>query len=512
MAPRTGLIRTVGLTAAVVLMASCTSGAGQVHRTDRKHEASAPLPAETASRSLASLAPSATVGQSTRGRLTPRRLRAARSQPAEDPYYPQKSNPEFDALHYLLRLDWNGSGLRGYASVTFRAATRTRKVRLDLSPALEVAEVQLDGRKIGHRHIRDALLLRTGRLAKSSTHHLKIAYAGTPHSVPAPTARVDMTAGLGWNVDSTGSVYTLQEPYGAFTWYPVNDHPSDKAFYDAVITTHGKDVAVFNGDLLSRTHRGNATTSRWHLGAPAASYLVTLAIGPYSRSIVRTRSGMAISYWVQRRDRAVLTKVENQGTRAFDWLRAHAGPYPFSSLGVVVVHADSAMETQTLITFGRAELRRSDAVLEHEMAHQWFGDSLTPRTWPDLWLNEGWAMYMQQWFERDTGRPPYGGGLHQWRRYDQQSRDTSGPPASYDPRHFGDLNVYLGPAMMLDAIRQHIGDAEFRRLVKAWPAQHKHSSVDREIFTRWLRSDTGRDLRSLLHRWLDSTRTPRLPG
>jgi aminopeptidase N len=208
----------------------------------------------------------------------------------------------------------------------------------------------------------------------------------------------------------------------------------------------------------------------------------------------------------------VLKRLESEGSEAFDWLTAHAGPYPFSSLGVVVVDGDSAMETQTMITLGRDELSRPDSVLAHEMAHQWFGDSLTPRTWQGLWLNEGWAMYMEQWYESDTGRFPYAGGITRWRRIDQLSRDRSGPPGDYDPDTFADVNVYLGPAMMLDAIRQRIGDRAFDALVRAWPAQHRYDTVDRAMFTRWLRSDTGLDLRPLLDRWLDAARTPRLPG
>jgi aminopeptidase N len=515
MAPRR-LAGTAFVAAALTLVAGCTSGASEVQRagaTAAARPAATPATSAPAQQPLSPLPPSAAVRTGHRWPIepTPARLRSARSRPVADPYYPQTGNPEFDALHYLLRLDWNGARLQGRTTVVFRAATTTRQVRLDLSHALRAGTVRLDGRSVAYARSGDAIVMQTGLLPKNTRHVLTIAYAGVPHSTPAPSRRSDLAEGLGWNLDREGSVYTFQEPYGAFTWYPVNDEPSDKALYDAVISTHGSDVAVFNGDLVSRSRHGATTVSRWHLDAPAASYLTTLAIGPYSRSVVTTGTGTDIAYWVLPRDRSTLRILETEGSNAFDWLVAHAGPYPFDSLGVVVVDGDSAMETQTMITFGRTELSRPDSVLEHEMAHQWFGDSLTPGTWQDLWLNEGWAMYMEQWFERTTHRQPYAGGLSQWRPLDQRSRNRSGPPASYDPQTFGDLNVYLGPAMMLDAIRIRIGDRSFDRLVKAWASQHAHSTVSRAEFTRWLHAATGRRFGPLLHAWLDSARTPRLP-
>ncbi len=447
-----------------------------------------------------------------RRKPTAAELRTARSTPVEDPYYPGTSNPEVDALHYQLRLDWRGSTLTGDTTLTFRAARRTGHIRLDLSRALHVSEVRLDGSLIGYRQSRKGLLMDTHRLRVDTVHVVEIVYAGTPHSTPAPSSRSDATEGLGWNVDSRGSVHTFQEPYGAFTWYPVNDHPSDKALYDAAITTHGRDVAVFNGELAKRRRTGHKTVSRWHLEEPAASYLVTLAIGPYRRTVAITRSGMRISYWLQPRDAALLPALEAEGAKAFRWLEAHAGPYPFSTLGVVVVGGDSAMETQTMITMSRSAVGRSDAVLEHEMAHEWYGDSVTPLDWRALWLNEGWAMYMQQWYERNQGRPVYAGGILHWRRLDQQSRNRSGPPGDYNPDNFADLNVYLGPAMMLDAIRMRVGNRAFRSIAKAWPADHASATVDRRTFTRWLRRQTDVRFATLLHRWLDSDRTPAPAG
>ena len=435
-------------------------------------------------------------------------LAAAKSTPVEDPYYPDTSNPEVDALHYDLTLDWDGSALTGDATVVFRATQATDQIQLDLSEALTPTTVTIGGRSVNFNHPGDALRIRTGLLRVGAAYRLRIAYSGTPRAAPAPSRRSDMRTGVGWSRDRGGDVYSFQEPYGAFTWFPVNDHPSDKALYDAHITTHDGDVAIFSGGLVGSDSSGDTTTTSWHVDRPAASYLIALAIGPYRSHVATTPGGMEITYWIRPADRRLLPRLVRQGSSAFDWLVDHAGRYPFTTLGVVVVGGASAMETQTMITMSRSAVVRSDAVLAHEMAHQWFGDSVTPTDWRGLWLNEGWAMYLQQWYERDSGRRIYGGNFAHWTRYDEDSRRTSGPPAAYDPATFGDLNVYLGPALMLNTLRLRIGDRRFETLVRAWPAQHAYSNVDRSEFTRWVSDRVGFDVRPLFHRWLDSAHTP----
>ncbi len=440
---------------------------------------------------------------------SPRELKAGRSTPVEDPYYPDTSNPEFDALHYFLDLQWDGDTLTGLATITFRPTQRVDDFRLDLAAALEVGSVRLDGKDVDFTRQDDGLRVAAKGLDPGITHRVVIGYAGQPEPTPAPSRRADMTEGIGWSVSADGSVYAFQEPYGAFTWYPVNDHPSDEALYDARITTDGDDVGVFNGEFLGASESRGQTVARWHVDEPLASYLATIAIGPYTEYVDTTPSGMQISYWLRPTDRDLLAGLEEEGAESFEWLEKHAGEYPFSTLGVVVVDGSSAMETQTMITMSRGAVLRPDAVLAHEMAHQWYGNSVTPRDWKGMWLNEGWAMYMQQWFETDTGRPPYAGGISQWRSYDNQSRLSSGPPGDYDPMSFADTNVYLGPAMMLDEIRKRIGDEAFEQLVKDWPAEHENENVDRETFTRWVNDKTGRNLTPLIDRWLDSPQTPR---
>jgi len=436
-------------------------------------------------------------------------LRAGRSTPVEDPYYPDTSNPELDALHYFLDLGWDGDTLTGSATITFRATTATDAIRLGMSEALTASRVQLDGRQIDYTQADDGIELVTPGLAPGGTHTLTIGYAGTPESTPAPSRRGDQFEGLGWNTDDEGNVYSFQEPFGAFTWYPVNDHPSDEALYDARIRTEGDDAGVFNGEFGGLSEDGAASVTSWHVDEPVASYLTTIAIGPYTQHTGTTESGLEISYWLLPRDEDLLAGLEREGSTAFGWLEEHAGEYPFSTLGVVVVGGSSAMETQTMVTMSRGAVERADAVLLHEFAHQWYGDSVTPIDWRGMWINEGFAMYFQQWYEKDLGRPVYAGGVERWRSYDNESRLLSGPPGDYDPSSFADLNVYLGPAMMLDEIRKQIGDDEFEELVIAWAAEHANANVDRATFTRWVNDKTGQDLTRLIDRWLDSPRTPR---
>ena len=438
-------------------------------------------------------------------------LQAAESEPVEDPYYPETSNPEVDVLHYLLDLDYRDEDLSGTATVTFRATKPTKTIRLDLADALTVGMVTLDDADVAFRHDGNGLTMRTPAMKPGRTHTFVIEYSGRPESVPAPSKRSDMTEGLGWNTASDGAVYTFQEPYGAFTWYPANDHPSDKALYDAQITTSSPDVGVFNGVLEDKHVGGDLTTTTWHVDEPMASYLTTIAIGPYQQYAGPTRSGLTITYWLMKRDKNLLPLIRSQGADAFDWLVANAGPYPFSSLGVVVVDGQSAMETQTMITINRDKVAiPRDHTLQHEMAHQWYGDSVTPTDWRGMWLNEGWAVYMQWEYVADTPPKEPGLQLSLLREADNTSRRTAGPPGDYDPEWFGDLNVYLGPALLLNEIRKQVGDRRFDQLAKAWPAQHENENVDRAEFTRWVNDFTGQDLTSLIDRWLDSPRTPLL--
>jgi aminopeptidase N len=443
--------------------------------------------------------------------LTLPRYSGALSHPREDPYYPTKGDPRVDALHYRLDLRWAPKSrvLTGTATIRLRVTRDVKRLRLDLGDPLAVGVVRLDGESVPARHPGKNLVIYTGPLAKDSRHTVRVAYSGHPEPVKAPVSRGDFST-VGWTTTTTGDAWTMQEPFGAFTWYPVNDHPSDKAYYDVRIQTPQRDVGIFNGHLTSRRTLHGRTVTRWHLGSPAASYLTTIAIGDYRRYRDTGPHGLPITYWVERHDRDLLPWLRRTPSM-IRWLEGRLGPYPFAQIGTVVVPSESAMETQTLVTMGQGlgasrELFVTD--LLHEYSHQWYGDSVTPNNWKDLWLNEGFAMYLQIRYEVDKGYTT----MQSWRRTlratDQSLRNEYGPPGEYFRHDFASTNVYYCVAYMLDRLHSKLGNRMFDRVLRQWPQRHHDTNADRGEWIAWLNRVTGRHLRSFVVAWLTSKHTP----
>jgi aminopeptidase N len=438
---------------------------------------------------------------------------AALSDPIADPDYPDKGTTSLDTLHYGLDLTWDGSArvLSGTATILFRATKNESSVSLDLGAPLHVTSVTLDGAPVTATHPDEKLSIPTGAITANSRHTLVIAYHGVAAPVRAPTLRSDIPA-LGWTVQSNGTAWALQEPYGAFTWYPVNDQPSDKAFYDITWHTKSAWTGISNGQLTSDTVSGSERTTQWHLAYPAASYLVTADIGPYRAYHQSGPGGLPLTYWVRDADEDVLPDLRKTPSM-LRWLEAHLGAYPFDRLSVVVAPTNSAEETETMITMGTSVLRSADPYeglpdLLHEISHQWYGDAVTPNNWKDLWLNESFAMYIQLRWDADHNL----GSMAFWRRQlnalDQRLRRRYGPPGEYDRRDFAELNVYYCGARMLDRLHTMLGAKMFGKVLRDWPQQEKYGNADRADWIAYLDKATGRNLSAFVTTWLTAKKSP----
>ena len=438
---------------------------------------------------------------------SPARLSDALSSPVEDRVYPRVGDPGVDALRYDLDLDWTPGSrtLDAVETLVLRSTTDADHLRLDLGRPLEVGSLTVDGQDSAFEHDgRDLVVEHPVRRDRRYT--LRIGYSGTPRPVPAPTRRTDI-ARTGWTTTADGEVWTMQEPYGAYSWYAVNDQPSDKALYSFEISTPAPWVGVANGELLSRDEQDGDTVTRWRLDDPASSYLVTVAIGDLTMTEDESSSGVPITYWTPS-DRPDLLDRMRAAPAGLDWIEERLGPFPFDSLGFLVVDSHSGMETQTMITLGDTPYATSPEVLVHEMVHQWYGDQVTPTDWRDVWMNEGMATYLQGVWTAEHRGVSLESVLDQFALADRPARAQAGPPADYDPRFFGAGNVYFGPALMWDQLRRRIGDDAFWRLVRQWPAVHDNANADYDDITAWWSERTGEDLSGFFHDWLLDTTAP----
>ncbi|MFF5229928.1 M1 family metallopeptidase [Dactylosporangium sp. NPDC000521] len=439
---------------------------------------------------------------------------AGRSAPVVDPLYPAYGNAGVDVLHYGLELAWapDTKVLTGQATIRLRAATDLRDVRLDFSAAYTIDGVTLNGAAVTGT-VADNDLTVPGTIAKDAFATLVVKYHGTPATVPMPSHRTD-TEPLGLTVTKDGGLWTMQEPYGASTWYPANDQPSDKALYDIAVTVPDGWSAVATG--AAKPQEG--TTFRYTAADPVAAYLTTLAVGKYQKETAEGPRGIPLTYWFRPgTDDKVLPSLR-KAPQQLAWLEQKFGPYPFASAGVVMVPSASGMETQQMITMGTPDYGTTKPAevakyfeddLLHEYAHQWFGDSVGPTSWKDLWLNEGWATYAQHLYSNERDKV----SAKQWedwaRGVDARLRSRLGPPGNPKAENFAESNVYMCPALMLHQIHKQLGDDAFFALAREWAQQHRGTAQDRASFIAFVNKQTGKDFTALINTWLDSPTTPK---
>ncbi|MET8640061.1 M1 family metallopeptidase [Streptomyces sp. NPDC004675] len=432
-----------------------------------------------------------------------------------DPYFPGMGNGGYDVGHYGLTLAYDPADRRltGTAVVTARATKDLSAFDLDLK-GLEVAAVAVDGRAARWSRSGQELTVRpSGGLDRGETFSTTVRYSGTPGTITDPDGSKE-----GWLRTADGAL-ALGEPTGSMTWFPGDHHPSDKATYDIRITVPQGLEAVSNGELRSRTTKGGRTTYAWHTVQPMASYLAVLAIGRYEITRSTLKNGLPVYVAVDpaeaRTSREVLAKLPE----IMEWAECVFGPYPFSSVGAVVDRphdAGYALETQTRPVFPGAP---DTEILVHELAHQWYGDSVTPKSWRDMWLNEGFATYAEWlWQEGHGGSTAQQtfDALYRGDYYDDPADDAAiwaFPPARPSgAAQISESPVYERGAMVLHKIRQTVGDDAFYGIVRGWAATHRHGNADTTDFTDYVeKTAPGNDFRALWRDWLYGQGKPERP-
>ena len=426
-----------------------------------------------------------------------------------DPYFPRDGNGGIDVLHYDVH--------DGYAFGTGRLKGRTGLdvlatqdlSRFDLDFLLPVRSVRVDGRRADFRQVGDHELRITpaSPLAAGTQFRVSVAYAGRP--------AVERSEGeSNWLADEL-EVVAMNEPHMATWWFPANDHPLDKASFDIWITVpRGNDV-IANGVLVDRKRHGRRPVYHWRAVEPMAPYLAFFAAGSFD-----TRAGSCNgipSYVAVSKRRQVVQRgltSRNLADQTCAVLTAYStvlGPYPFSATGGVVtgLPVHFALENQTRPTYPGLP-GPTEALVAHEVAHQWFGDSVSVSGWRDVWLNEGFAQFLQTYYLTEvlSGR-----SMQNWltETYAGSANDREFWELAIDdpgPQHLFAGQVYSRGSMAVQALRHRIGDSAFWTLLRTWVEQRRYGNGSVADFRALAASVSGQDLTSFFDAWLHDPRPP----
>jgi aminopeptidase N len=431
-----------------------------------------------------------------------------------DPYYPGLGNSGYDVLHYRIALDVDveTNTVAGTTTIAARATQALSTFNLDFQGPAPV-DVTVDGAASrteangGELTITPETPIQSGTVFSTT-----IAYKGTPASVRSPAVPTLQ----GWTRYENG-IFVASEPAGASGWFPANDHPRDKAAFTFRITVDKPWVVAANGLLRETIDEGAERTFVWETTRPMASYLATVNIGDFVVTEERGPGGLPIRNYFSRAVADEATRVFAPTTAMIDYFDDIFGPYPFEAYGVVVADRELgfALETQTLSLFGRdlatADPERVEHIVAHELAHQWFGNSVSVETWQDIWLNEGFASLAEWlWQEHSDGRAAAEASIRGAYRF---FANRALPPPGRPPRDdLFNQGVYGRGGLTLAALRLHIGDEHFFQTLRTYADRFRYGNATTADFVAVAEEISGAQLDAFFQGWLYETELPAIPA
>ena len=430
-----------------------------------------------------------------------------------DPYFPGAGNGGYDVTSYSLdlRYDPDSDVLEATTEIVATTTANIERLYLDFS-GLDITLVLVDETEVGFEREGEELLIMLPQPLESRQRlSISVSYEGVPAPIDGPFGEE-----VGWLRTDDGA-FVLSEPNGAMTWYPVNNHPLDKASYRFSVTVPAGLEAIANGTLVETLEGDEWTTWIYDSPSEMASYLAMVAIGQFVFEETLTEDGLVIRNAF---DESFAEDASQNFERTPEMMAFYEdlfGPYPFEIYGAAVLDFNwggIALETQTFSIFDRNYARRgisAEPTIAHELAHQWFGNSVSPETWDDIWLNEGFATYAHWlWIEEASGVS-----------IDEQIRTgvvpnldrlTLPPPGDPGPDTMFAASVYQRGALTLHALRLTIGDEAFFETLRAYVDEFADGNASTDDFIRVAEEVSGRQLDQLFDEWLFDDTLPTIPN
>lgn len=450
-----------------------------------------------------------------------------------DRLFPQLGNGGYDAIHYDVDLRYAtrapSQPMQGTVTMLARATQALSRFDLDFA-GQSVGRVLVNGAPAAFTRDGEDLVITPRRpIANGAPFVVTVAnYTAVPTVIDP-----DDESTTAFFQHSVGSA-TAGQPNWAHRFLPSNDHPSDKATFDLRFDVPAGETAVANGVKVAQWTAGGRSHVVYVQRQPMATELVQLAVGDYDITNRGAQSGVFIRDVTAKPITARIAPLLDVTGAQMQWMQQRVGRYPFDLYGSLVVEADIgfALESQTLELMDNSWFDDYgqgvwEPTLLHELSHMWFGDSVSPQTWSDLWLNEGHASWYEftyaeqkgelaedtEGYPDDTGYATLDELMKAVYAHGDEWRAASGPVAlPTDASTLFDLQRYHGGALVLYALRQVVGDATFDRIERAWLSAYQGRSASTDDFIALASRVAGRDLGPFLRAWVYGTTTPPMPG
>jgi aminopeptidase N len=428
-------------------------------------------------------------------------------------HFPHQNQRPYDVQHYkiALRCDPTEQTITGSTSITLRARETISSIELDFT-GLTVSHIRQQP-DIGSdlEYYRNSGLLTINLPVPLNTDELTeitIDYLGAPE------------AGLYFRENDRGEIiiYSHNEPFDARYWFPCNDTPADKANTWMQITVPPEYSVLSNGTLhATTTDSVGWKTYNWMEAYPITTYLISLAAGPYviiDYPVFFSDSSMPLHYYVYPDNQNMgLAALENTAGMVL-YFSTYIGRYPFSlekyAMCEVPFREAGAMENQTATTMGDF-LADNESVIAHELAHQWFGDAISPESFADIWLNEGFASYFDAlFFGHKYGPETFAVRMENFRSAISADGSMDYPIYAPPPQYLFGRAVYYKGAWVLHMLRLLIGDSAFQQSIQMYYHNFRYGNASTTDLVEICQTVSGMDLGYFFEQWLMRPGLPQL--
>lgn len=428
-----------------------------------------------------------------------------------DPYYPNLGNSGYDVQNYEIVLDVDPlmNNIQGSTEIMATATERLGSFHLDFH-GLMIESINVNGEIAEYSRNEDELTIKPSMILElNEPFKVVVQYKGTPDFALS----IPMGNKMGWSHAESGAINIWGEPDAASNWFPNNNHPRDKATFLFEITVPKPWVVAANGKLKETKEDGEKTLFIWEMDKPMATYLATVNIDQYETFTQNGPNGVSIRSYFPTEYPLASRLNYNILPSAINFFNNLFGPYPFDEYGVVVASEDGlckdvniALEAQTMTI--HCPVMNFEEVIVHELAHQWFGDSVSLENWKDIWLKEGFATYAQ-WLWASKNDPEALSRITKNR--DAMFFDTDFPVAEPSPDNLYTNDSYTGGALVLNALRLKIGDENFFNLLRAYTEKYQYGNAGTDEFIALAEEISRQELKEFFDQWIYGKRIPDLP-